>query len=386
MRRRRFCLRLSLLATMTPLSLKSLQHPDESHRKRAVEALAASKDPRAAGVLMRVMREDPSAAVRAIATDGLKRLMHQRDPLGMDTAVRLLDEAEWHAQSGSSAQAARTLQRALEADPTLPEGDYAAQVARIKESVRAQHNTALAGWRQRRSRSRTSLKVISVAVIVVMFFSLIPALLRELHRQSSGLSRVAVHRINDVEYYVIPPSSPAPEGGYPLLVALPGTQTISTELVPYFVQFSDQAGVLVVVPEYTAAVDSIAPTVQIDGVINDVRGKFTVDARGAVLFGLDLGGDVATQYAHDYYGVIGVIAAGAAKPSLPPEGDTSIRYLMLYPVEGALTAEIQPRLEAMQAQGSEVRFRIVDTPQSQMSQEIAAYVIDFTREMFRVGE
>lgn len=367
------------------VNIRDLNHPDENHRKRAVQALAHHKDPRSAALLARVLQNDPSESVRALAREALEQHRRTRDPLKLDDALAQLDAAEYALTMGALNDADAALRRALSLDPTLPTGTHAEQVAQLQDALRVRRANALSGWRTRPKTSRVRALVMLSAIVGLAVMMLFPSLLRQFQKLISGVGNVEVRQISGVQYYLARPDVPPPPGGYPLLVALPGLETTSTDLVNVFAPLANDADVLLVVPEYTLTQDSIDPLVQVDAVLGDVRAAYAVDSRGVVLFGLDVGGDVATRYARDYFGVVGVVAAASDDPALPPEGDTAILYLMLYPTDDALAFTILPRLDAMRAQGNEVRYRLVDFAPRQLARELAIYAVDFTVELWGGG-
>lgn len=365
------------------MNIRDLNHPDESHRKRAVEALASSKDPRSAALLARVLQDDPSESVRALAREALEKHKRARDPLKLDDALDYLDAAEHFLAAGALTEADVVLRRALALDPTLPDGAHAEQVARLRQALTTQRADSLKGWRTRPKSNRVRALVMIAAIIGLFLVLLAPPILRELLQLNTLGGSLEVRQVGDVQYYLARPNVSPPATGYPLLVALPGLETTSTDLLNVFAPLASAADVLLVVPEYTLTLDSIDPLVQLDAVLGDVRAAYTVDSRGAVLFGLDVGGDVATRYAKEYFGVVGVAAAAAEDPALPPEDDTRIVYLMLYPTDDALAFTILPRLDAMRAKGNEVRYRLVDFAPRQIAREVADYTVKFTAELLR---
>jgi len=362
-----------------------LQHPDENHRKRAVQALAKSQDPRGVALLARLAQHDPSESVRALARDALHKHKRARDPLMLDDALSALDAAEESLVAGARHEASQLLRRALSLDPTLPDGAHAEQVARVRQTLESARSVRLYEWRSRPKLNRVRALVMLTLIVVLAFAGLLPLLMRQLQQYAGDADGVEVRQVGNVAYYLVRPDDPPPNGGYPLLVALPGLETTSTDLVGVFAPLAHESNVLLAVPEYTLTRDSLDPTVQIDAVLGDVRADSAVDARGAVLFGVDVGGDVATRYAKNYFGVLGVVTADSDDPALPPQDDTRIVYLMLYPTMSDLAYTIQPRLDAMRAQGNEVRFRLVDAAPRQISREIAAYAVNFTAELLGGG-
>ncbi len=363
------------------MNIRDLNHPDENHRKRAVQALANNKDPRSAALLARVLQNDPSESVRAQAREALEQHRRARDPLKLDDAVAHLDAAEQALTLGAFNEADAALRRALTLDPTLPTGTHAEQVAHIQDALHARRADALTGWRARPKTSRVRVLVMLAVIVALAVMMLFPSVLRQFQKLTSGVGNVEVRQVSGVQYYLARPDASPPPNGYPLLVALPGLETTSTDLLNVFAPLANDADVILVVPEYTLTLDGLDPLVQVDAVLGDVRAAYAVDSRGAVLFGLDVGGDVATRYAKDYFGVVGVVAAASDDPALPPEGDTAITYLMLYPTDDVLAFTILPRLDAMRAQGNEIRYRLVDFAPRQIARELAVYAIDFTAEL-----
>ncbi len=362
-----------------------LQHPDENHRKRAVQALAKSRDPRGVALLARVAQHDPSESVRALARDALYKRKRARDPLRLDDALSALDAAEESLAAGARYNATHLLRRALSLDPTLPHGAHAEQVARVQHALEAARGARLYRWHSRPKVNRVRALVMLTLILVLGGAALLPLVMRQLQQYAGHADGVEVRQVSGVAYYLARPDAPPPARGYPLLVALPGLETTSADLLDVFAPLTGAANVLLVVPEYTLTRDSLDPMVQVDAVLGDVRAAYAVDARGAVLFGVDVGGDVATRYAKGYFGVVGVVTADSDDPALPPQDDTSVVYLMLYPTMSDLAHTIQPRLDAMRARGNEVRFRLVDFASRHVSREVAAYAVNFTVELLSGG-
>lgn len=327
------------------------------------------------------------------------------DPLDIDKAEAYLADALRLYQDKNLSKVAAPLAQALYLDPSLADDPAVRLVARAitgmdaDSAVRALVDTARFGqqprfnngrrrWMPRRHK-RTPVQLILLLIVFVAALVLfLGSGSFEYYRLAiqSGQWRDSLHTGGAVEYYALIPDGTAPANGWPVLVALHSYGASADALLPFLADAAREAGILLVAPNFGEFPYPYSEftTPAINAMLNEVLSQHPTDPRGVVMFGFVSGGEVAMLYAREYFGVAGVVTVSALQLHSPPEGDTSIRYMLIYNQGDEVLEYNEWIVETFRDGGNDVGLVVIpgysDTLETEAVERTIAFVKDVLTE------
>lgn len=357
--------------------IRYLADPDPAQRKRAIIALAKRRETGAVHALSVIREKDDVPELRQLAAKAIRHIQTSADPLRLDEADHYFKVAlERYRTQGASAAAA-PLNKAVSLDPTLADEKITQTITAQIAAVPSQ-----SAWHPRRSRRvRTYLlAIIVLAVLSVMIFLNSQSFKDYLFSLQVEQWRGSLYRDGAIAYYAFVPESVPPENGWPVLLILDDDARDIEAFIPTFIEPAQKAQALLVVPIFEGYTrpynEHVTPL--LDQILIHVRQNYPVHARGEVLFGFSVGGEIVTLYAQQYGTVAAVVAIGATDLHLPAPDDTRTRYLISYGEEDELLFFNEPSAQEFDERENPAEFLIIEG----VGHEITQQQLDWTMDLF----
>lgn len=326
------------------------------------------------------------------------------DPLDIDKAEGYLAYALRQYKEKNLSKVAAPLAQALYLDPSLvddpavrlvaaniTEMDADSAIRALVDSARFGQAPRFNGERRRwlpRRRKRTPAQII---LLLLVFVAALAVFLGsgsfEYYRLAiqSGRWRDSLHLsdASGVEYYALIPDGSPPVNGWPVLVALHSYGASADVLLPYLADVTHEAGILLIAPNFGEFPYPYSDftTPAINAMLNEVLSQHRTDPRGVVMFGFVSGGEIAMLYAQEYFGVAGVVTVSALQLHSPPEGDTSIRYLLIYNQSDEILNYNQQVVETFRDEGNDVGLMVIPGFSDTLEDEAVRRTIAFVKEL-----
>lgn len=145
--------------------------------------------------------------------------------------------------------------------------------------------------------------------------------------------------VDDLSYYLLAPTGEAPEGGWPVLIALHDQGDSAAAMLSVFADEAQRQQIVLIVPDLTQArlFGDEAATLVLDFILTAAAAEQPFPAEGPLLFGHGTGGEIASLYAQSFpFRVKGVVTSGATYLYPPPEQRPDLPYTVMYGSQDAL--------------------------------------------------
>lgn len=324
------------------------------------------------------------------------------DPLDIDKAEGYLAQALRFYQEKNLGKVAAPLAQALYLDPSLAkdpavrlvaanitdrDADSAIRAlvdaARYRQSVRSIRR--LSQWSPRRRRRTLPQLIFLILIFAVALVVFLGSGSFEYYRIAiqSGRWRDSLHTGGAVEYYALIPDGTPPLNGWPVLVALHSYGASADAVLSHLAEPAREAGILLVAPNFGEFPYPYSDytTPAINDMLNEVLSQHPTDPRGVIMFGFVSGGEVAMLYAQDFFGVAGVVTVSTLQLHSPPEGDTSIRYMLVYNQADESLEYNQWVIETFRDTGNDVGLVVIPGFSDTLEEEAVKRTIAFVKEV-----
>lgn len=336
--------------TMNQPKTPSQLHKDPIKRHAIIKSLMQQNDEASLKQLEYYAEHDPVPILRQMAGKAVQQFRHHQpiNSLYVDDAISYLLKAEKLHEQGSDADALYFIARALECDPRL-QFDMDLQQLTIEITGYADTVSYIADLDSRNETFRqvsylesTKRPIFIPGVLITLIFVFIylagyvfanyddVSVVIDTWQENNYRTEIK-YLYEGLAYHLFIPDSEPPSEGWSVLVILNEEGAEPDSLMSLFVQMARENNVMMIVPDFKDYVypyeQEILP--ELNQIIITVEESYPVNASNLVLFGYEVGGEIASLYAREFPNMpAAVITSGAPYIYAPPNED--IIYKIIY--------------------------------------------------------
>jgi predicted esterase len=304
---------------------------------------------------------------------------------------------------GNKAGALKAIRQSLKLDPTLAYEKLALNLAKELTGLPTQDalslltngdaGKALIKSAQKDDRQSARARPVSIsayllAVLIVVMISMIlyGVAFGKFNSVSESVQAIQqqthIYKSGGYDYYLFVPEGSAPEGGWPVVVALHGLGGQAEHMIWMAENFTT-AGAIFIAPTYFSyePYPGDGPIAPLSQLLMEIGAKYPVQSRGAVLLGLSQGGTFAFRFSlHHPEQVYGVVTAGAPEYDQVFTSPPSMPYVFTWGDSDGLQDYVIPaHVQPLQQAGYNIKTYIVPG----YGHEVSPFSIEQTLNMIR---
>ena len=275
---------------------------------------------------------------------------------------------------GNKAGALKAIRQSLALDPALAQEKLAPNLAKELTGLPAQEalalltnadasktlmRSAIQDERQASKAKPLSISVYALVALVVVLvgmvgFGLAFGKFNSVAESVQAIQQqMHIHQSSGYDYYLFVPEGSAPEGGWPVVVALHGLGGQAEHMIWMAENFTD-AGVIFIAPTYYGfePYPGDGPIEPLSQLLKEIGAQYPVQSRGAVLLGLSQGGTFAFRFSlRRPAQVYSVVTAGAPEYDQVFPAPSQMPYIFTWgALDGlqdyVIPGHVKPMLEA----------------------------------------
>ncbi len=317
-----------------------LRDADPAHRKQAVIRLVRTTDVRAIKILTHLQTNDPDAEIRKLAAQGITHIRKQQ--LQAVAAHKSEPAPEKHGLSPDD------VLQALELDTQTVQAAIAPLPPLKRRPVKEEPET--------KPVSRAYIRNLTVFAVIctivglgILYVALEDTLSRTLYMQNIdkriqtaetfpyggppvGISldgKTYFGRISEQMSYVIQePSGIAPSAGWPLIVAVHGTNGSARDGLSWVGYEGQRSGAIVVAPTYPGMMEFNTSAHDMNVLLTELERYYPINQRAKVIFGFSGGGMFASLYTAEFRYFTGASIGGSPFFAEPPR-TSPVRFIVV---------------------------------------------------------
>lgn len=304
---------------------------------------------------------------------------------------------------GNKAGALKAVRHALALDPTLAEEKFVSNLAKELTGLPAPEALALltdadasktlleAALQDERQAAKTKpvrIKVYALVALLVVLagmlgFGLAFGKFKSVIQGVQAIQlQTHIHKSAGYDYYLFVPEGSAPEGGWPVVVALHGLGGQAEHMIWMAENFTD-AGAIFIAPTYDRyePYPGEGPIAPLSQLLKEIGAQYPVRSRGAVLLGFSQGGTFAFRFSLRHpEQVYGVVTAGAPEYDQVLSSPSTIPFVFTWgELDGLQDFVIPQHVQPLQQAGYNVETYIIRG----YGHEVSPFAIEQTLNMVR---